>query len=90
MIARLRHAAVTLAFAVVACTAAFAQEPANEFRPVVPGELGEQVAAAPLVYAAYSFVWFAFVAYLFLLWKRMKRVDADIKDLNAKLGARRG
>jgi hypothetical protein len=77
---------------VCACVAVWtvsvaAQDPVNEFRPVSPGELeAEQVPAARLVFAAYAFVWVAFVAYLGLLWQRMKRVEADLADVRTKLG----
>lgn len=67
-----------------------AQEQVGEFRPVSPGELqAEQIPAANLVFAAYAFVWVAFVAYLFMLWQRMKRVEADLADVRSKLGGAR-
>lgn len=67
-----------------------AQEPVDEFRPVMPGELGhESIPAAPLVFAAYAFVWVVFVVYVSLLWRRMKSVEADLKDVSGKLGVRR-
>jgi CcmD family protein len=41
----------------------------------------EQVPAAPMVVAAYSFVWAAFVVYVFSLIKRVKKVEADLRKL---------
>ena len=49
----------------------------------------ETLPATPLVYAAYGFVWVALIAYVFLLWRRIGRVEREIAEVNAKLGARR-
>jgi hypothetical protein len=82
---RLVFATVLLVVAFVVSAAA--QEPVGEFRPVAPGDLDtEQIPAARLVFAAYAFVWVAFVAYLGLLWQRMKRVETDLADVRTKLG----
>ena len=71
--------------------AAQGQNPATEgFEPVKPGDLvTEQLPAAPLVFAAYAFVWLALVVYVFSLWRRMSRVERDLADVNARLQARR-
>ncbi len=42
--------------------------------------------ATPLVFGAYGFVWAVFIVYLFVLWQRMKRVEADLKVVSEKLG----
>lgn len=58
----------------------------EQFVPVSPGDLQqERIPAARLVFIAYGFVWLVFVAYLFILWRRMQRLDADVRALNAKL-----
>ncbi len=41
----------------------------------------EQVPAAPMVVAAYSFVWIAFLAYVLQLVKRVRKVEADLAAL---------
>jgi CcmD family protein len=69
-----------------------AQPPAAQdgFVPVKPGELEqEQLPAAPLVFVAYSVVWLAFVFYLLLLWRRMTHLERELRDVSAKLEARR-
>jgi len=67
------------------------QQPAVEgFVPVKPGDLvTEQLPAAPLVFAAYAFVWLALVTYVFALWRRVGRVERDLADVNARLQGRR-
>lgn len=49
----------------------------------------ESLPAAPLVYAAYGFVWVALVAYVFLLWRRIGRVERELTDVTAKIASRR-
>jgi short subunit fatty acids transporter len=68
--------------------AALAQQPPpSEFVPVGPGDLQqEQIPAARLVFAAYAFVWAVFIVYLVALWRRMTRVEADLKAVSEKLG----
>ena len=69
-----------------------AQPPAAQkgFEPIKPGELEqEQIPAAPLVFVAYSVVWLALVFYVFLLWRRLTTVERDLREVTAKLQARR-
>jgi CcmD family protein len=68
----------------------FGQDPASEFVPVAPGDLQqEQIPAANLVFAAYAFVWVAFVIYLFVLWQRLRKVEVELGEVRSKLGGRR-
>jgi CcmD family protein len=60
----------------------------SDFVKQVPG-LQETVAASPLVLAAYAFVWITVFAYVFLLWRRIGRVEHDLAEVNAKLSARK-
>ena len=60
----------------------------TDFRPVKPGELEqEQIPAAPLVFVAYSVVWLALVAYVFVLWRRLTTVERELREVSAKLHA---
>ena len=60
------------------------------FVPVRPGELDqEQLPAAPLVFVAYSVVWLALIFYVFLLWRRLASVERELRDVSARLQARR-
>ncbi len=53
----------------------------EEFVPIDELPPEEQVPAAPMVVAAYSFVWVAFLAYVISLVKRIRRVEADLVAL---------
>ena len=60
------------------------------FVPVRPGELEqEQLPAAPLVFVAYSVVWLALGVYVFVLWRRLTAVERELRNVSAKLQARR-
>jgi len=49
----------------------------------------ESLPATPLVYAADGFVWVALTVYVFMLWRRIGRVERELADVNAKLTSRR-
>jgi CcmD family protein len=49
----------------------------------------ESLPATPLVYGAYGFVWVALVVYVFLLWRRIGRVERELTDVTAKIASRR-
>jgi CcmD family protein len=69
-----------------------AQPPAAQdgFVPVRPGELEqEQLPAAPLVFVAYSVVWIALLAYVFILWRRLVTVERELAEVAARVAARR-
>ncbi len=55
--------------------------PQDEFVPIDELPPQEQMPAAPMVVAAYSFVWVAFVAYVFTLVTRVRKVEADLAAL---------
>lgn len=44
----------------------------------------ESIAASPLVYAAYAFVWVAVTAYVFMLWRKIGRVEKELDGLRRK------
>jgi hypothetical protein len=52
--------------------------PADEFVPLDQLPPQEELPAAPMVVAAYSFVWIAFVAYCLSLVKRVRKVEDDL------------
>ena len=66
----------------------FAQ-PQTEFIPVTEVPASEQLPSAPLVIAAYAFVWLAFLAYVWVIWRRLGKVEADISSLSAQLAKKR-
>ena len=62
-----------------------AQPGQSEFRPVTEIPPGEQLPSAPLVIAAYAFVWLAFVAYVFVMWRKLGKVEQDLTALSAQV-----
>jgi CcmD family protein len=51
----------------------------------------EELPAAPLVMAAYAVAWLVVFAYIWSLWRRLQKVEAEISDVNRRIatGARR-
>ncbi len=80
--------ALVLLAGVVAPVAA--QQPAqspqqqNEFVPVKDLPQQEQIPAAPLVMGAYAFVWVALLVYVWALWRRVGKVQAELADLRRR------
>jgi CcmD family protein len=67
---------------------ALAQGQSSGFVPAT--DIGrETLPALPLVYAAYAFVWVALVAYVFLLWRRIGKVESELAEVTRKLESRR-
>jgi CcmD family protein len=60
----------------------------SEYVPANPGTATEQLPAAPLVIAAYAFVWIATTAYVWTIWRRLGKVEDDLKALERKTTAR--
>ena len=52
--------------------------PQDEFVPIDQLPPQEQLPAAPMVVAAYSFIWIAFVVYCISLVKRVRKVESDL------------
>ncbi|HXT71841.1 MAG TPA: hypothetical protein VN700_18945 [Vicinamibacterales bacterium] len=58
------------------------------FKPAT--DLGrETLPALPLVYGAYAFCWLVVIGYVFLLWRRLDRVEKDLKEVSGRVGAAR-
>lgn len=45
----------------------------------------EQLPAAPLVIGAYAFVWVALLAYVWMLWTRMRKLERELADLQRRV-----
>lgn len=52
--------------------------PQDEFVPIDQLPPQEELPAAPMVVAAYSFIWTAFVVYCISLVKRVRKVESDL------------
>ena len=69
----------------------FCASPAAQdgFRPFVPGQGPgvEQLPATPLVFSAYAFVWVALVVYVFTMWRRVTRLETELRRVQARTGS---
>lgn len=57
----------------------------EDFVPVSALPQAEQLPAAPLLIAAYAFVWVALMMYVWSLWRRMARLERDLADLQRRV-----
>lgn len=47
----------------------------------------ENLPALPMLYTAYGFVWIVLLGYVFLLWRRLSRVEKELHDVAARIKA---
>jgi CcmD family protein len=59
----------------------------GEFVPVKPGDVSEQLPAGPLVIAAYAIIWVAMMFYLWTIWRRLNKVESDMRALERRRAA---
>ena len=45
----------------------------------------EQLPSAPLVIAAYAFVWLAFMFYVWTMWRKLGKVEQELQTLSAQI-----
>jgi hypothetical protein len=69
--------------------ALMAQPGQSEFQPVTEIPASEQLPSAPLVIAAYAFVWLAFVVYVWVMWRKLGKVEQDLHALSTQLAKKR-
>jgi CcmD family protein len=67
----------------------FAQPGQSEFQPVTEIPASEQLPSAPLVIAAYAFVWLAFMFYVWTMWKKLGKVEQELTHLSGQIGKKR-
>jgi CcmD family protein len=60
----------------------------GEFVPVDSVPVADQLPAAPLLIAAYAFVWIAAMVYVWSIWRRMTKVEDEMRALAQKLPRR--
>jgi CcmD family protein len=56
----------------------------NEFVPIDRLPPADQLPAAPLLIAAYAFVWIALMFYVWTIWRRLSKIEADMRSLERK------
>lgn len=59
----------------------------DEFVPASQLPVVEQMPAAPMVVAAYGFVWFALLVYVWSIWRRVQTVERDLAELARRVEA---
>src|SRR5262249_55390013 len=67
-----------------------ALQPPSGFVRVDQPPQTESLPAAPLIVAAYAFVWVALILYLLSIWRRLGRVESEMDALERRLGERTG
>jgi CcmD family protein len=60
----------------------------SEFVPVDTLPPGDQLPAAPLLVGAYAFVWLAVMFYLWTIWRRLNRVETEMRAIAQKTARR--
>jgi|OpeIllAssembly_1097287.scaffolds.fasta_scaffold405144_2 CcmD family protein len=66
-------------------TVAAPQESADQFVPMKSLPQEDQLPAAPLLVAAYAFVWVALLVYVWSIWRRLTKVEREIQQLSSRL-----
>jgi CcmD family protein len=60
----------------------------SEYVPIKDLPPTEQMPAAPLLIAAYAFAWVAVMFYLWTIWRRLNKVEAEMRVLAQKTAGR--
>ena len=75
---------VVFVWSILLTAPAFALQPPpgqSEFRPMSEVPPSEQLRAAPLLISAYVFFLMAVLFYVWTIWRRLNKVEADIRAL---------
>lgn len=56
----------------------------SEFVPMKDVPPTESIPAAPLLVGGYAFIWVAAIFYLWTIWRRLNRVEAEMRALARK------
>ena len=66
------------------------QPPAGQggFVPADAVPLSDQLPAAPLLITAYAFVWVAVMFYVWTIWRRLNKVETEMRALAQKTARR--
>jgi CcmD family protein len=86
-----RRLLIALTSFVLLSSSAFALQPPagqSEFVPVDSVPLSDQLPAAPLLVTAYAFVWAAVMVYLWTIWRRLNKVETEMRALAQKTSKR--
>jgi CcmD family protein len=67
-----------------------AQPVPDQFVPVRSLPQQEQLPAAPLLVAAYAFVWAVLLVYVWTIWRRLVKVEREIQQLASRVAGSDG
>ena len=90
MVRRIHVCLVSLVLLALSMAPALAFQPAaaqDGFVPVTGVPASEQIPAAPLVVGAYAFFLLLMVFYLWTIWRRIGKVEADMRALERRAGS---
>lgn len=59
-------------------------QPPKDFVPVDETQPGEQIPALPLIAGAYGFIWVGLLGYLWMIGKRLQKVEAELGELESR------
>jgi CcmD family protein len=59
-------------------------ESQSGFVPISELPPSQQLPAAPFLIAAYAFIWVALMAYLWSIWRRLGRVEQEMRALDQR------
>jgi CcmD family protein len=80
-----RRLLIALFSLILTAPALLAQPPQqNEYVPIDQLPPQESMPAAPLLIGAYIVVWLGLMGYLFWIWRRIARVEADMQALQRR------
>ncbi len=74
----------TLALTAPAALAVQSPPGQSEFVPMKDVPPTESIPAAPLLIAGYAFIWVAAMVYLWTIWRRLTKVEDDMRALAQK------
>ena len=88
----IRRACLALSGVVAMTALVLALQPPSSgqagFVPVDTLPPADQLPAAPLLIAAYAFVWVAVLVYVWTIWRRLGKVESEMQALERRSSAR--
>jgi len=85
----IKRVSLTVVGVLLAALPLLAQQPTqqSEFVPMDSLPPADQLPSAPLLIAAYAFVWLATMFYLWTIWRRLGKVETDMQALASRRSA---
>lgn len=85
-----RRVLIGLVWLLLAAAPAIAQQPGVDgFVPASELPPGQQMPAAPLLIGSYAFFLLLMMFYLWTIWRRISKVEKEMRDLERRQGATR-